>query len=422
MLGAAAGLAAGGVFARAQAEAKLAISSTDERAQDEAYWLRVRADYDISGEFTNLENGNWGIMSRPVLDAYIVNTERVNRDNSYYARRKFSRDALGIRDRVAASIGASSDELVFTRNATEALTALIVGYRGLVDGDAVMYADLDYGSMRAAMRSLASRHESPVVELSIPEPADHAGLVDFYRKALDDNPKVRLLLLTHISHRTGLMLPVRQIIALARARGVDVILDAAHSWGQLPVNVEELGADFVGFNLHKWIGAPLGVGMMYIRRQRLGTIGLASAAQSAEADLTRGRVHPGTSNFAAVLTVPDALDYHEKIGAENKSARLRYLRSVWVEPVRSLVNVEVLTPDDPRLHVGITSFRLRGQTSGDLNRALVNTLLENYGLFTVARDGVSKGDCVRVTPSLYNTPEDCRMLARALAAISNGFA
>lgn len=395
-----------------------ALVGPDDLAVDETYWARIRADYEVSTDFVNLENGNWGIMSRPVLGTYIANTERVNRDNSHYARRSFAHDFSPIRERVAASLGAASDELVFTRNATEALTALIDGYQFSGNRRDVMYADLDYGSMRAAMRSLATREKSRVVELSIPEPTDSAGLIAFYRQALDTHPDVRLLLLTHISHRTGLLLPVREIIAIARERGVDVILDAAHSWGQLAVNLQELGADFVGFNLHKWIGAPLGVGLMYVRREQLSKIGPASASGSEEVDLTSGRVHTGTSNFAALLTIPAALDYHESVGVENKTARLRYLRSLWVTPARKLTEIEILTPEDPSMYAGITSFRLRGQTSGEANRQLVEKLLLDYGVFTVARNGVAKGDCVRVTPGLYNHPQDCAQLVKALAEIS----
>lgn len=386
-------------------------------ASDEDFWATVRRDYELRDGLINLEAGNWGIMSRPVLERYIEHSRRVNRDNSFYARRQYPRDVGAVLERLAAGLAVDPAELALTRNATEALQALIGGYRGLRVGDAVMYADLDYGSIQAAMDALAQREQCSVQRLALPEPASHDGLVAFYRQALRDNPRVRLLLLTQVSHRTGLVLPVREIVAEARELGVDVIVDAAHAWGQLDYQVPDLGADFVGFNLHKWIGAPLGVGLLYIRRERLEAIAPHPAAAGWELERAAGRVHTGTSNFAAVLSVADALDYHQAIGPARKEARLRYLRSVWVDALQGLDGVTVLTPDDPRLHAGMSAFRLAGYSGAAGNRALAERLLEDFGIFTVHRDGVAGGACVRVTPALYNAPADCRALAAAVRAL-----
>lgn len=392
-------------------------AATAGAAGDESFWATVRRDYEVRDGLINLEAGNWGIMSRPVLERYLEHSRRINRDNSFYARRQYPQDVGALLERLADLLAVEPAELALTRNATEALQALIGGYRGLRAGEAVMYADLDYGSIQAAMDALAQREQCSVHRLALPEPASYCGLVDFYRNALVDNPRVRLLLLTQVSHRTGLVLPVREIVAEARELGVDVIVDAAHAWGQLDYQVPDLGADFVGFNLHKWIGAPLGVGLLYIRRERLDAIAPHPAAGGWELERAAGRVHTGTSNFAAVLSVADALDYHQAIGPARKEARLRYLRSVWVDALRGLDSVTVLTPEDPRLHAGMSAFRLAGYKGVAGNRALAERLLEGFGIFTVHRDGVAGGACVRVTPALYNVPADCRALAAALRAL-----
>jgi len=410
--------AAGALAAASLAPTVTAALSDLPETPEEAFWRRIRADYETTPDIINLENGNWGIMSRPVQASYLEHTARVNRDNSFYARRGFARDYRAIRERVAAALGASPEEIAFTRNATEALQGLILNYRHLERGDAVMMADLDYGSIRSALAWLAHRRGAEVVDVAMPEPATYDGLIDFFQRSLEANPRVRLLLLTHVSHRTGLLLPVAEIVALARERGVDVIVDAAHSWGQVPLTVDELGADFVGFNLHKWIGAPLGVGLMYLRRTRLEAVAPDPSATEREKDAVSGRVHTGTSNFAALLSVPDALDYHEFIGGERKAARLRHLRSLWTSPVRDLPTLKVLTPDDPRLHAGITAFRLAASTSAEANKSLAERLLQDFGIFTVHRTGVAAGACVRVTPSVYNGPRDCVALAKALAIIA----
>ncbi len=386
----------------------------NKNAQDEAFWRNVAADFDVAPDVTNLENGYWGIMSRPVLENYIANTRKVNRENSHYARRGYKADHKEVRSQVAQILGAKPDEIVVTRGATEALQGLIGGYNKLLPGQAVMYADLDYYSMKTAMDRLAVDRACDVVRLSIPEPTDYQSLLDFYQNALDANPKVKLLLLTQIGHRTGLQIPVKEVTQMARKAGVDVIVDAAHSVGQMDIDIEDIGADFIGFNLHKWIGAPIGVGVMYIREDRLEDIRPNLSSEGDELLHTEGRIHTGTVNFAAMMSIPAALAYRRQVGAGRIEARLRYLRQIWVDEVSDLDAVQVLTPPDDRLHAGITSFRLGGKTSAKDNKAIAEQLLQEHGIFTVYRGGVAQGDCVRVTPAIYNNADQVHQLAVAL--------
>jgi selenocysteine lyase/cysteine desulfurase len=387
-------------------------------ARDEAYWKRVAAHYRVSDRVTNLEAGYWGMMAVPVLAEYVRQVERVNVENSFYARGAYTADLLAVRKRVAAALGADVTEIALTRGATEALQCLIGGYNRLKPGDAVMYADLDFPSMQYAMNWLTERRGARVARFAIPEPATRENVLDAYTAALDANPNVRLLLLTHVNNKTGLMIPVAAITALARQRGVDVIVDAAHSWGQVDVTVGDIGADFIGFNLHKWIGAPLGVGVMFVRKGRLGDIDAMMGNEEQSNDSILSRVHSGTINFAAVLTVPAALDFHAAVGPVYKAARLRYLRDRWVGPARDLPGLDILTPDDQEMVAAITSFRLQGRTSREDNQRIVDDLRTRYGVFTVRRNGLERGDCVRVTPGLYNRPADVDRLVAALNKLS----
>jgi len=386
-------------------------------ARDEAVWRPIAAQYDVTPDMVNFENGYWGVMAKPVLDAFIRNTAKVNRDNSWYARRSYFSDIEPIHARLADFLGAGRDEVVFTRNATEALQVLIDGYTRLNRGDAVMYCDLDYDSIQTAMDTKARRADASVVRITIPEPVTHDGLIETYRDALIAHPNVRLLLLTHISHRTGLMIPVREIVDMARGYGVDCIVDAAHSWGQTDFRIEDLGADFVGFNLHKWIGAPIGAGLIYIRRNRLEHIAPDMSEKPDGVGMIHHRIHTGTTNFATFLTLGDALDFHECVGPAHKAARVAYLRDLWAEEMRSDDRIEILTPADRRLHAAITSFRFRGVTSVDGNKAIVKALVDKHRIFTVHRGGAARGACVRVTPTLYNTPDQCVRLVQALRAL-----
>ncbi|GAA0341294.1 aminotransferase class V-fold PLP-dependent enzyme [Bowmanella denitrificans] len=404
--------------------APLPTSAQSPLAQprDEAYWAQVASQYEVRPGIINVENGNWGIMAKPVMQAYFKHTERVNRDNSYFSRRQYWPLLKDIVAAVADRLAAKPEEIGLTRGATEALQNLIGGFNGLSKGDALMYADLDYGAMQDAMRTKSAQCGAEVIELAIPEPVDHQGLIDFYQAAFTRHPHCKLLLLTHISHRTGLVMPVKEITAAARQKGIAVIVDAAHSWGQMDVDVADLGADFIGFNLHKWMGAPLGVGVMYIRQGKLGQIAANMSASPGQEQSIWGKFHSGTSNFAAFLSVPDAFAFHDQIGARAKAARLQYLRNLWVDEVRQLEGIDILTPQDPRLYAGITSFRIKGHTSSAQNRAIAEYLLAEHQVFCVHRDGIDNGSCVRITPSLYNSAADLKLTAKAIAHAVSRFA
>ena len=371
----------------------------------------------MTREVIQLEHGNWGMMARPVLAAYEANVERVNRDTSYYARRTMVADLEAVRATMAQAVGATPEEVTLTRNATEALRALILQYNRLQPGDAVLYADLDYYSMQASMESLRRLRGVQVIKIALPEPATRQSLVEAYRSAFDANPKIRMTLVSHISYRTGLVLPVAEIAALARSRGIDLIVDAAHSVGQLDFRLPDLGADFVGINLHKWIGAPLGVGAAYIRRGSADRIDLDPAENVVSPSDIASRIHTGTPDFAAQLTVPAALAFQAAIGGARREARLKSLRDRWVKQVVGLPQVQVLTPEDPSLYGAITSFRIRGRTSKEDNVALAKALLDKHRIFTVYRDGLASGTCVRVTPALATRMSDCDALAAAIRSI-----
>ncbi len=387
-------------------------------AEDEAYWQRVAAYYRVSGEFTNLEAGYYGMMSAPVMTAYHRHIDRVNLESSHYARRVYDRDLDRAREALATFLGVSPTEIAFTRSATESLQRLITQYNRLEPGDVVMYADLDYNAMQFAMNWLVERRGVRLARLTIPEPATRDNVLAAYAAALDANPGTRLLLLTHLNNKTGLIIPVSELVTMARARGADVIVDAAHSFGQVDIRMQDLNADFVGFNLHKWIGAPLGVGAMYIRESRLPDIDRMLLDESSPATSIQSRVHTGTANFAAFLSVPTAIEFHRAVGPAYKEARLRYLRDRWVRAVRGRRGIDVLTPDDRGMVAAITSFRLHGRGTRPANQSVVTELLERHRLFTVWRTGIANGDCVRVTPALYNSPADADRLAAALTALA----
>jgi isopenicillin-N epimerase len=390
-------------------------------ARDERFWETVARQYRVSPDFINLENGYYGITPEPVRQAYLRNADRLHRLNSYLLRTTYKNELEQIRGRLAAIARVATDEIAFTRGGTEALQNLIAGYNRLRPADAVMYADLDYHSCQYAMNWLRDRRGVEIVRIAIPEPPTRQNILDTYWRALRDHPRVRLLLLTHMNNRTGLIVPVREIVMMARERGVDVIVDAAHSWGQLEFTIPDLDADFAGFTLHKWMNAPLGTGFLYIRRSRLKDIDAAFADQTYPFGDIRSRVHSGTLDMATFLTVPTALDCHQALGTPVMEARLRYLRDRWVHQTNDIDNLEILTPDDPSMHCGMTSFRISGRTSHADNDAVVDYLLNRHRIFTVRRDGVTNGDCIRITAAQFTLSDHVDQLAYAIRDAARRF-
>jgi isopenicillin-N epimerase len=392
-----------------------------ELARDEKFWQKVASQFQIDARFINLENGYYGIMPDSIHVNYLENTLRVNRSNSYYLRKSYANEVESVRKYLAQVLGVCVDEIALTRGGTEALQNLISGYNKLYPGDQVMYADLDYYSCQYAFNWLIDRRKVSLVKINIPEPGEKQAVLDVYARALDEHPRVKIFLLTHLNNRTGLVLPVAEIIEMARKKGVDVILDIAHSFGQLDFVIEDLGADFVGLSLHKWIHAPLGLGSLYIRKNRIEDIDPCLGDELYDRKDVRARVHSGTKNIAPFLTLPSALDFHLSLGAQVKQERLQYLRNHWVSRANSIDAIEILTPNQTEMYGAITSFRLRGRKTKQENEEIVKFLFEQHGIFTVQRGGVNLGDCVRVTPALFTSIEDVEKLANALEDLARRF-
>ena len=387
------------------------------RARDESFWRTFADRYDVQPGPINLENGYFGRMSRTVVEEYQRNIELINRSNSVYVRQRFeASDGLKIRARVAGLIDVPADAVALTRNASDGLQSLIRNYNRLQPGDQVLVCDLEYDTVKGAMRWLARHRGVEVIEIEHRHPASFDSLLTTYREAFMRYPRLKLMALTHVTHRTGLVMPVKAIAAAAREHGVDVILDGAHALGQLAFDLKELGIAFAAYNLHKWIGAPLTLGFLYIAPERLGDIDPDMGEMHFPITDIRARTPYSTPNIPALLTLPLVLEEHWAMGgAAAKGARLNYLRNLWVRAARELPGIEVLTPDDPRLCCGITSMRF---TAHNDQQSMVERLLNDYNLFTVVRSGAACGPCIRITPGLTTTAADMAQLITALTELS----
>ncbi|WP_110948469.1 aminotransferase class V-fold PLP-dependent enzyme [Pseudomonas bohemica] len=389
--------------------------SATERARDEAFWRDVALQYDVEPGPINFEHGYFGRMTREVLRTYEQHLAYVNRSNSVYVRQRFdTEDSEVIRADLAQLLEVPSREIALTRCASESLQTLIRNYNALQPGDQVLISDLDYNSVQTATRWLAKNRGVEVIEIRHVHPASYESLLKTYRDAFAAHPRLKLMALTHVTHRTGLVMPVEAIATLATAHGVDVILDGAHALGQLDFKLGELGVAFAGFNLQKWMGAPLSLGFVYVKQERLSSIDPDMGDARFAPDDILGRAPYGTPNIPALMTLTKVFEEHRAIGGSAvKGARLAYLRDLWVSEARGMEGIEVLTPDDPLLYCGITSLRF---TRHDDQPLMAQRLLDEHGIFTVAREGAACGPCIRITPGFVTSAEDVLRLTEALRA------
>ncbi|WP_438299506.1 aminotransferase class V-fold PLP-dependent enzyme [Pseudomonas sp. NMS19W] len=383
------------------------------RARDEAFWQTFADRYDRHPGPVNLENGYFGRMSRTVVEDYQRHIEQINNSNSIYVRQRFEQhDSLDIRAQLAELIGVRAQSIAFTQNATAGLQSLIRNYNRLEPGDQVLICDLEYDTVKGAMRWLGRHRGVEVIEIEHTHPASFDSLLATYRETFIRYPKLKLMALTHVTHRTGLVMPVQAIASLAKEHGVDIILDGAHALGQMEFDLEALGIAFAGYNLHKWIGSPLTLGFLYIAPQRLADIDPDMGEMHFPLNDIRSRTPYSTPNIPALMTLPLVFEEHRALGgAAAKGARVNYLRNLWVSAVRNLPGIEVTTPDDPRLYCGITSMRFTRHAD---QQAMVERLLNDYNLFTVVRNGAACGPCIRITPSLTTTAAEIQSLVLAL--------
>ena len=379
------------------------------------------AQFDVAPGIINLENAYWGLMPRSTQAVYAEKIAYVNRYNSIWGRGVLPGDSSAAdlhaaRAALATMMRCNVDEVAVTRSGSEGLQSLIVNYRNLKPGDAMICCDLDYDSTLDAVKYLGDHRGVQVVKFNMPEPASTANILQAYADALKSAPNAKLMLLTQVSHRTGLVTPVKQIVAMARAQGVDTIVDIAHGVACLDFTLPDLDCDFAAWSVHKWTMAPLGLGGMYIRKDRLNDIDVSyDSHDMPDPDIT-ARVPYGVPNYPAILTIPAAVDFYNATGGKVREDHLRSLRDRWVQAVRDLPNVEIAVPDDPARYCAITSFRLKGMHNLADALKVQHRLFDRYRIHTIWRTGIAQGPVLRVAPSLYNTPADSDALASALHA------
>ena len=379
----------------------------EEAARDENFWFVVQHAFRQSSHFINLENGYFSPMPEVCLDAQIKNIRMINDIPSYYMRTRQGKDREDIKKMVAQFSGCSPEEIVLTRNTTESLNNIILGL-DLKEGDEALMANKEYPSMHAAFDQTAKRFGLHNKRIYIPNvPDDNSEIVEIFKKEITSKTKV--ILISHMTYLSGQVLPVREVCDMAHERGIEVIVDAAHSYAHLDFKIPDLHCDYFGTSLHKWLCTPLGNGLMYIKKDKIGKVWPLFGDNSYDANDIRKFEHTGTRPPATYLTLADCIRFHNSIGSKRKEERMRYLKNYWLEKVSVFPKVIVNTSLRREQSCGIANVGIKGKTP----KEIADYLFEKHKIFTVAIDSPEvKG--IRVSPHIYTRLDHLDLLVQGI--------
>ncbi|HVZ24832.1 MAG TPA: aminotransferase class V-fold PLP-dependent enzyme [Sediminibacterium sp.] len=394
-----------------KAEQSIRHLSPDAAATDEDYWTVIQEGYTVNANIIILNNGGVSPAPRVAQEALARYNDLANQGPSYYMWRVLDMGREPLRQKLALLAGCSPEEIAINRNTTEALNTVIYGL-DLKAGDEVVGTKQDYPNMINAWKQRAEREGIIYKQISFAFPIeDDAAIVNAYEQAI--TPKTKILHVTHIINWIGQIMPVRKIADMAHAHGVEVIVDGAHSFGLLDFKIPDLGGDYFGTSLHKFLSAPVGSGMLWIKKEKIGKIWPLVCNDHPRSEDIRKFESLGTRSFPIEQAIGESLNFHNAIGAARKEARIRYLKNYWAERVQDIPKVKIHTSFKPAYACAICGVTVDGMTPQELDAALFNT----YKIHTVGIvwENIS---CVRVTPHVYTKPADLDKLVFAIETIA----
>jgi selenocysteine lyase/cysteine desulfurase len=385
--------------------------SLSASAENEDFWGWVRSGYTVSPNIINLNNGGVSPQPKIVQDAHIRNYQYCNEAPSYYMWRILDQGREGLRQKLADLGGVSPEELAINRNSTEGLNTIIFGLN-LKEGDEIVLSTFDYPNMMNAWKQREKRDKIKLVWIDIPQPSeDAAAIVKLYENAITS--KTKIVHITHIINWTGNIVPCKAIADMAHKKGCEVIVDAAHSFAHLDFKFEETGADYLATSLHKWLCAPFGSGLLYIKKEKIPNIwALLSSVEPDGGDIRKFE-SLGTRSFASEMAIGTAIDFHNIIGSKRKEARLRFLKEYWTEKAAKLPGVKFASSLKPAFSCAIANIGFEGWQAQQIE----GKLFDKYKIHTVSIVH-EKVNGIRVTPSTYTNLQDLDLLVKGLTDVS----
>ncbi len=399
-------------LARVEAASRLVAEiPPNDVAADETYWREIQQAFTLDRTIINLNNGGCCPSPRVVHEALKRYLDLSNQAPVYHMWQILEPNIETVRRRLAAEFGCDTEEMAITRNASEALQIAQLGI-DLKPGDEVLTTNQDYGRMLDTWEQRVRRDGIKLTKISFPvPPKSQEELADRLIAAI--TPATKVLHFCHITNLTGQIFPVKQISDEARRRGIRTIVDGAHAFAHFPYKVKDLGCDYYGTSLHKWLLAPIGTGFLYVRQEHIESLWpLTPAAESRKANIRKFEeigTHPAANHNA----IAEALSFHEGIGIERKSARLRYLRDRWATRLAKQDKIRIHTNLDPVHSCAIGCVQVTGVPTGKV----VARLWERWRI--IATPIVhAEYEGVRVTPNVYTTLEEVDTFASAMEEIA----
>ncbi len=378
---------------------------------DEDFWGWVRESYTISPNVINLNNGGVSPQPKVVQDAHIRFYQYCNEAPSYYMWQILDQGREPLREKLAGLCGCQADEVAINRNSTEGLNSIIFGLN-LKAGDEVVLSKQDYPNMMNAWRQREKREGIKLVWINIPVPIENeAEIVKLYTDAFTE--KTKIVHVTHLINWSGQIVPVRDIARAAHQRGIEVIADGAHTLAHFDFKIPDLECDYFASSLHKWLGAPFGSGLLYIKKEKISKIWALLSNNEPDGPDIRKFESLGTRSFAAEMAIGTAVDFHDVIGGKRKENRLRFLKDYWVDQVKGIPRVKFYQPKKSNLSCAIATIGIEGKKPQEVSAEFFN----KYKIHAVAIDWENIHG-VRVTPNVYTSTKDLDKLVKAIKSIA----
>jgi len=380
-------------------------------AQNEDYWSVIQRCYSVNPDIINLNNG--GVSPAPIVVQQAVEryNQLANEGPSYYMWQILDQGREPLRQKLAALAGAKPDEIAVNRNATESLNTIILGLP-LKAGDEVIGTKQDYPHMIQAYKQRADRDGIVYKQISFDLPMeDDDAIVKAYEQAI--TPRTKLIHVTHMVNWVGQTMPVAKIADMAHAHGIEVIADGAHSFGLMDFKFPDLHCDYFGTSLHKFLSAPIGTGMMWVKAEKIEKVWPLPSSGAPHSSDIRKFEELGTRSFPLEQGIGEAINFHEGIGSKRKEQRIGYLKTYWATRVQSIPKVKLHTSLNLNYSCAICGVSIDGMTPGQFAGAL----FEKYKIHTVGIvwENIS---CVRVTPHVYTPINDLDKLVGAIGEIA----
>jgi selenocysteine lyase/cysteine desulfurase len=378
-----------------------------ELATEEDFWYYVQQSFTVSPSIINLNNGGVSPAPKTVQEAVKRFYDFSNEAPSYYMWRVLDLGRETLRKNLANIAGCSAEEIAMNRNSSEGLETVIFGIP-LKAGDEVVLAKQDYPNMVNAWKQREKRDGIKLKWINLELPSENENyLVSQYTSAF--SLATKLVHITHIINWNGQILPARRIADEAQKRNIQVLVDGAHSFAHLDFKIPDLNCDYFATSLHKWLYAPIGSGMLYIRKSRIKDIYPMFASDDPYKDDIRKFEHLGTRPFFIEQAIGKAVEFHEMLGAERKQKRLHYLKNYWMQKVKDHPKVRLHTSMDPKWGGAIGMVSVKGKKPSELDSYLFN----NYKIHTV---GIEWENIVgvRVTPNVYTTTRNLDQLVEGI--------